>query len=227
MNIKAVIIAAYASPSRRRLPHKASAESRITPNFKHAIPNIPGKSLVARRRLCAGGRLALGTRMPSRPSSTPTSSRAPSSSGERRTQAHLPRRRELVRNARRPSCCALSRNASAAEPAKLLAVFVVDTDDKILTTPDDRTEIRSKTSEQASRLHANRAGGRQGPWRRLWLRHAEWPTRYARRLGLPASSQINNCAYCLDMHTRDLLKKGRNVEKLALVQAWAEAGDSI
>ena len=37
-------------------------------------------------------------------------------------------------------------------------------------------------------------------------------------------SQINNCAYCLDMHTRDLLKKGVKIEKLALVQAWAEAG---
>lgn len=36
-------------------------------------------------------------------------------------------------------------------------------------------------------------------------------------------SQINNCAYCLDMHTRDLLKKGRKIEKLTLVQAWAEA----
>jgi AhpD family alkylhydroperoxidase len=38
-------------------------------------------------------------------------------------------------------------------------------------------------------------------------------------------SQINNCAYCLDMHTRDLIKKGLKIEKLALVQAWAEAGD--
>jgi AhpD family alkylhydroperoxidase len=37
-------------------------------------------------------------------------------------------------------------------------------------------------------------------------------------------SQINNCAHCLDTHTRDLLKKGQSVEKLALVQAWAEAG---
>src|SRR5262245_50733985 len=37
-------------------------------------------------------------------------------------------------------------------------------------------------------------------------------------------SQINNCAYCLDMHTRDLLKKGQKIEKLALLQAWAEAG---
>lgn len=38
-------------------------------------------------------------------------------------------------------------------------------------------------------------------------------------------SQINNCAYCLDMHTRDLLKKGEKVEKIALLQAWREAGN--
>jgi AhpD family alkylhydroperoxidase len=38
-------------------------------------------------------------------------------------------------------------------------------------------------------------------------------------------SQINNCAYCLDMHTRDLLQKGVKLEKLALVQAWREGGD--
>jgi AhpD family alkylhydroperoxidase len=39
------------------------------------------------------------------------------------------------------------------------------------------------------------------------------------------TSQINNCAYCLDMHTRELLKKGERIEKLALLQAWREAGD--
>ena len=38
-------------------------------------------------------------------------------------------------------------------------------------------------------------------------------------------SQINNCAFCLDMHTRDLLKKGVPLEKLALLQAWREAGE--
>src|SRR5580658_9944855 len=57
---------------------------------------------------------------------------------------------------------------------------------------------------------------------------------YVMQSGLPAElvdlvylrvSQINNCAYCLDMHTRDLIKKGQKVEKLALVQAWAEAGN--
>src|SRR5258707_15894877 len=57
---------------------------------------------------------------------------------------------------------------------------------------------------------------------------------YVTQSGLPAElielvylrvSQINNCAYCLDAHTRDLIKKGVKIEKLALVQAWAEAGD--
>lgn len=37
-------------------------------------------------------------------------------------------------------------------------------------------------------------------------------------------SQINGCAYCIDMHSRDLLKKGVAVDKLVLVPAWREAG---
>jgi AhpD family alkylhydroperoxidase len=37
-------------------------------------------------------------------------------------------------------------------------------------------------------------------------------------------SQINGCAYCIDMHSRDLLKEGLSVEKLVLVPAWREAG---
>jgi AhpD family alkylhydroperoxidase len=37
-------------------------------------------------------------------------------------------------------------------------------------------------------------------------------------------SQINGCAYCIDMHSRDLLKEGMSVEKLVLVPAWREAG---
>ena len=39
------------------------------------------------------------------------------------------------------------------------------------------------------------------------------------------ASQINGCAYCIDMHSRDLIKEGLAVEKLVLVQAWHEAGD--
>ncbi len=39
-------------------------------------------------------------------------------------------------------------------------------------------------------------------------------------------SQINNCAYCLDMYTRDLIKRGVKIENRALVQAW-EVGGSL
>ena len=39
------------------------------------------------------------------------------------------------------------------------------------------------------------------------------------------ASQINGCAYCIDMHSRDLIKGGVPIEKLVLVQAWPEAGD--
>ncbi|MCZ0972735.1 carboxymuconolactone decarboxylase family protein [Streptomyces noursei] len=36
-------------------------------------------------------------------------------------------------------------------------------------------------------------------------------------------SQINGCAFCLRMHTRDSLKKGENSDRLAVLPAWAEA----
>jgi AhpD family alkylhydroperoxidase len=38
------------------------------------------------------------------------------------------------------------------------------------------------------------------------------------------ASQINGCAYCLDLHTHDALADGASVEKLMLVSAWREAG---
>jgi AhpD family alkylhydroperoxidase len=37
-------------------------------------------------------------------------------------------------------------------------------------------------------------------------------------------SQINGCAYCIDMHSRDLLKSGLAVDKLVLVPVWREGG---
>src|SRR3954454_25069552 len=56
---------------------------------------------------------------------------------------------------------------------------------------------------------------------------------YVYQSGLPARlvnlaclrvSHINGCAYCIDMHSRDLLKAGLSVEKLVLVPAWREGG---
>ncbi|AKP91481.1 carboxymuconolactone decarboxylase family protein [Achromobacter ruhlandii] len=56
---------------------------------------------------------------------------------------------------------------------------------------------------------------------------------YLRQCGLPEAlvnlvylrvSQINGCAYCIDMHSRDLLRQGVAVDKLVLVSVWREAG---
>ncbi|MGH9627881.1 MAG: carboxymuconolactone decarboxylase family protein [Bryobacteraceae bacterium] len=56
---------------------------------------------------------------------------------------------------------------------------------------------------------------------------------YVRQSGLPSRlvdlvflrvSQINGCAYCIDSHSRDLLKTGLAYEHIVLVAAWPEAG---
>lgn len=35
-------------------------------------------------------------------------------------------------------------------------------------------------------------------------------------------SQINGCAHCIDIHTRDLIAEGMSVEKVVLVPVWRE-----
>lgn len=37
------------------------------------------------------------------------------------------------------------------------------------------------------------------------------------------ASQINNCAYCIDMHTKEALKHGETNQRIFLVSAWKEA----
>ena len=36
-------------------------------------------------------------------------------------------------------------------------------------------------------------------------------------------SQINGCAYCMDMHSKDLRAKGETEQRLYLINAWREA----
>jgi len=59
---------------------------------------------------------------------------------------------------------------------------------------------------------------------------------YLSRSGLPATlidlvylrvSQINGCAYCIAMHSRDLLKANVPIEKLLLVSVSDEAGSQF
>ncbi len=37
------------------------------------------------------------------------------------------------------------------------------------------------------------------------------------------ASQINGCAYCIDMHSKDLRAEGENEQRLYLLDAWREA----
>jgi AhpD family alkylhydroperoxidase len=55
---------------------------------------------------------------------------------------------------------------------------------------------------------------------------------YVRRSGLENSlieliklraSQINGCAYCIDMHTKDARARGETEQRLYLLSAWREA----
>src|SRR5262249_38775820 len=117
----------------------AAAQGRgetITPQFEQAIPNIPGKSLATLVVDYAPG------------GASPPHIHAKSAfvfayvlSGAIESQVNdEPRRVYRAGESwyETPgSIHRLSRNASNAEPAKLLAVFVVDTDDKNLTTTAD------------------------------------------------------------------------------------------
>ncbi|MEZ0094940.1 carboxymuconolactone decarboxylase family protein [Streptacidiphilus sp. EB129] len=38
------------------------------------------------------------------------------------------------------------------------------------------------------------------------------------------ASQLNHCAFCLDMHTRDARRGGEREERIYLLSAWEEAG---
>ena len=57
------------------------------------------------------------------------------------------------------------------------------------------------------------------------------PETYVRQSGLDPklldlvkirASQLNGCAFCLDMHTRDAVKYGENPRRLFLLDAWRE-----
>ncbi len=37
------------------------------------------------------------------------------------------------------------------------------------------------------------------------------------------ASQINSCAFCIDMHTKDALKQGETAQRIFLLNAWKEA----
>ncbi len=126
----AVLALAVAGPA---LAHDGQAET-VTPKFDQAIPNIPGKSLVVVEVDYAPG------------AASPPHTHAKSAfiyayviSGEIESKVNNGETRIYKAGeswSEPPNAThSISRNGSKTEPAKLLAVFVVDSDDKALTTP--------------------------------------------------------------------------------------------
>lgn len=113
---------------------------RVTLNFEQAIPNIPGKSLIAVEVEYAPGTASV----PHVHANSAfiyayvVSGAIESKVNDEETRVY----REGESWSEPPGANhPISRNASKTEPAKLLAVFVVDSDDKALTTPSERNNI--------------------------------------------------------------------------------------
>ena len=135
MNIRSALRAAGAAFALAvAAPAAAQDRGTVTPNFEQAIPNIPGKSLIA-----------LIVDYPPGAASVPhthaksafiyayvISGAIESKVNDGETRIY--RAGESWSEA--PGAThSISRNASKTEPAKLLAVFVLDTNDSPLTTP--------------------------------------------------------------------------------------------
>jgi quercetin dioxygenase-like cupin family protein len=136
MNIRSVIgsacaaiIVAIAMPAAAH-----GTGETVTPNFQHTIPNIPGKSLVA-----AVVDYAPGAASAPHVHAKSAFIYAYVVSGAIESQVNDGPTRVYHTGENffedPGSIHRVSRNASQTEPARLLAVFVVDTNDKALTTP--------------------------------------------------------------------------------------------
>ncbi len=137
MTIRTIITATWAafffSMAHPVYAHDSEAQT-VTKNFEAAIPNIPGKSLIAVEVDYAPGAAS--------PSHTHAKSAfiyafVISGAIESKVNESETRIYRAGESWSEPPGAAhsISRNASKTEPAKLLAVFVLDTNDNPLTTP--------------------------------------------------------------------------------------------
>lgn len=107
---------------------------KVTPNFEHNIPNIPGKSLIALEVDYPPGGASI-------PHTHAKSSFIYAYVVEGSIESKVNNEKPKIYQAgqswfEEPGAVhSISRNVSKTKPAKLLAVFVVDTDDKELVTP--------------------------------------------------------------------------------------------
>jgi quercetin dioxygenase-like cupin family protein len=136
MPIKRLLATLLATAALAAGAHAHAPEGRVKPNFSQAIPNIPGKSLVAVEVTYPPG----GASAPHRHARSAfiyayvVSGEIQSQVGDGPARIYTAGESfyEVPGAHHR-----ISRNASKTLPAKLLAVFVMDTGDQPLTTPDE------------------------------------------------------------------------------------------
>jgi quercetin dioxygenase-like cupin family protein len=136
MKIRTVIgVASAAITIATAVPTSAhDVGDKVTTNFEQTIPNIPGKSLIALVvDYAPGGASAAHTH----PKSSFIYAYVISGRIESKVNDGTTRVYNAGESWSEPPGAShpISRNASKTEPAKLLAVFVVDTGEKELTTP--------------------------------------------------------------------------------------------
>jgi len=134
MRIKA-LIATLTFATLTGVVHAAAPVETVKPNFSQAIPNLPGKTLTAVEVSFPPGAVShphtharsafiyayvVSGRIVSQVEGQAERTYAAGESFHEDPGAHH----------------VAARNPSTTEPAKLLAVFVVDSDEKTLTTPD-------------------------------------------------------------------------------------------
>jgi quercetin dioxygenase-like cupin family protein len=136
MKVRTVIAAAYAAIAVATAAPGFAQDvgDKVTTNFEQAIPNIPGKSLVALVvDYPPGGVSAAHTH----PKSSFVYAYVVSGRIESKVNDGATRVYKAGESWSEPPGAShpISRNASKTEPAKLLAVFVIDTNHGELTTP--------------------------------------------------------------------------------------------
>lgn len=136
MNIRSIVRAAGAAMAFAiAVPASAhGATETVTPNFQHAIPNVPGKSLTAVIVDYPPGAVS-----PAHRHAGSAFIYAYVVSGEVESQVDDGPKRVYHAGEsffEAPGAVhRISRNASKTKPAKLLAVFIADSNDQTLTTP--------------------------------------------------------------------------------------------
>jgi AhpD family alkylhydroperoxidase len=105
-----------------------------------------------------------------------------------------------------------------------------------MTTHTDDTTTAEHTAEHMAKHSAEYTAER--PARLDWAKHAPEVYKAMVRLETAArkgidhtlyelvkirASQINHCAFCIDMHTKDALASGESVERIVQLSAWDES----